>query len=222
MDASVTDSNRRVRTRTHGGVAGVRGRPRPLCRSTALITRDSEWKSPPPANSTMLGAHRIPSDASGARITRDLRASLACAMDFAIWIGVNQSNDLRICAPTNTTAPRGVIRILCRPLATAVETVAGRVCLTLRGAKLARPKGGTLPPRNCASTNTNVTQGVMKPPAALNHGSCMARVAVAGLGLPSHRPGPLRAAHFFPQVRQSAYWQMRYTPRSFVLGPVDP
>jgi len=33
MDASVTDSNRRVRTRTHGGVAGVRGRPRPLCRS---------------------------------------------------------------------------------------------------------------------------------------------------------------------------------------------
>src|SRR6516162_7093150 len=35
MDASVTDSNRRVRTRTHGGVAGVRGRPRPLCRSTA-------------------------------------------------------------------------------------------------------------------------------------------------------------------------------------------
>jgi len=33
MGASVTDSNRRVRTRTHGGVAGVRGRPRPLCRS---------------------------------------------------------------------------------------------------------------------------------------------------------------------------------------------
>src|SRR5215469_15509175 len=36
MDASVTDSNRRVRTRTHGGVAGVRGRPRPLCRSNRL------------------------------------------------------------------------------------------------------------------------------------------------------------------------------------------
>jgi len=33
MVASVTDSNRRVRTRTHGGVAGVRGRLRPLCRS---------------------------------------------------------------------------------------------------------------------------------------------------------------------------------------------
>jgi hypothetical protein len=30
---SATDSNRRVRTRTHGGVAGVGGRPPPLCRS---------------------------------------------------------------------------------------------------------------------------------------------------------------------------------------------
>ena len=30
---SVTVSNRRVRTRTHGGVAGVGGRPPPLCRS---------------------------------------------------------------------------------------------------------------------------------------------------------------------------------------------
>src|SRR5947207_8721260 len=28
-------SNRRVRTRTHGGVAGVGGRPPPLCRSNA-------------------------------------------------------------------------------------------------------------------------------------------------------------------------------------------
>ena len=33
---SVTDSNRRVRTRTHGGVAGVGGRPPPLCRSNPL------------------------------------------------------------------------------------------------------------------------------------------------------------------------------------------
>jgi len=33
MDASVTNSNRRVRTRTHGGVAGVGGWPPPLCRS---------------------------------------------------------------------------------------------------------------------------------------------------------------------------------------------
>ena len=31
--ASVTISNRRVRTRTHGGVAGVGGQPPPLCRS---------------------------------------------------------------------------------------------------------------------------------------------------------------------------------------------
>jgi hypothetical protein len=38
MVASVTDSNRRVRTRTHGGVAGVRGQPRPLCRSNPHIT----------------------------------------------------------------------------------------------------------------------------------------------------------------------------------------
>jgi len=33
MGVSVTDSNRRVRTRTHGGVAGVGGQPPPLCRS---------------------------------------------------------------------------------------------------------------------------------------------------------------------------------------------
>jgi hypothetical protein len=32
---SVTHSNRRVRTRTHGGVAGVGGQPPPLCRSHA-------------------------------------------------------------------------------------------------------------------------------------------------------------------------------------------
>src|SRR5215467_6572577 len=36
MGVSVTDSNRRVRTRTHGGVAGVGGQPPPLCRSTPL------------------------------------------------------------------------------------------------------------------------------------------------------------------------------------------
>jgi len=35
MAASVTNSNRRVRTRTHGGVAGVGGWPPPLCRSNA-------------------------------------------------------------------------------------------------------------------------------------------------------------------------------------------
>src|ERR1700757_3602944 len=33
MAASVTNSNRRVRTRMHGGVAGVGGRLPPLCRS---------------------------------------------------------------------------------------------------------------------------------------------------------------------------------------------
>jgi len=33
MSVSVTISNRRVRTRTHGGVAGVSGQPLPLCRS---------------------------------------------------------------------------------------------------------------------------------------------------------------------------------------------
>jgi hypothetical protein len=33
MCVSVTISNRRVRTRTHGGVAGVSGQPLPLCRS---------------------------------------------------------------------------------------------------------------------------------------------------------------------------------------------
>src|SRR5260370_1381217 len=35
--ASVTISNRRVRTRTHGGVAGVSGQPLPLCRSSLLL-----------------------------------------------------------------------------------------------------------------------------------------------------------------------------------------
>src|ERR1700758_2000584 len=37
---SVTISNRRVRTRTHGGVAGVGGQPRPLCRSSRLVGSD--------------------------------------------------------------------------------------------------------------------------------------------------------------------------------------
>jgi Group II intron, maturase-specific domain len=36
---SVTDSNRRVRTRTHGGVAGVGRRPPPLCRSNGVIVQ---------------------------------------------------------------------------------------------------------------------------------------------------------------------------------------
>ena len=36
MRASVTLSNRRVRTRTHGGVAGVSGQPLPLCRSNGV------------------------------------------------------------------------------------------------------------------------------------------------------------------------------------------
>ena len=40
MRTSVTISNRRVRTRTHGGVAGVSGQPLPLCRSNALVSRD--------------------------------------------------------------------------------------------------------------------------------------------------------------------------------------
>ena len=35
----ITFSNRRVRTRTHGGVAGVGGRPPPLCRFKSLRTR---------------------------------------------------------------------------------------------------------------------------------------------------------------------------------------
>jgi len=37
MQVSVTLSNRRVRTRTHGGVAGVSGQPLPLCRSNGII-----------------------------------------------------------------------------------------------------------------------------------------------------------------------------------------
>ena len=34
MGFSLTNSNRRVRTRMHGGVAGVSGQPLPLCRSS--------------------------------------------------------------------------------------------------------------------------------------------------------------------------------------------
>jgi len=34
---SATNSNRRVRTRTHGGVAGVGGQPPPLCRSSRVV-----------------------------------------------------------------------------------------------------------------------------------------------------------------------------------------
>jgi hypothetical protein len=40
MSVSVTISNRRVRTRTHGGVAGVSGQPLPLCRSSRLVGSD--------------------------------------------------------------------------------------------------------------------------------------------------------------------------------------
>jgi len=40
--ASVTISNRRVRTRTHGGVAGVSGQPLPLCRSNVVL-ETSQW-----------------------------------------------------------------------------------------------------------------------------------------------------------------------------------
>jgi hypothetical protein len=40
MRASVTISNRPVRTRTHGGVAGVSGQRLPLCRSSRLTGRD--------------------------------------------------------------------------------------------------------------------------------------------------------------------------------------
>src|SRR5882762_10365110 len=42
--ASVTISSRRVRTRMHGGVAGVGGQPPPLCRSSRLVGRAlSAW-----------------------------------------------------------------------------------------------------------------------------------------------------------------------------------
>ena len=44
MRASVTISNRRVRTRTHGGVAGAAGNRCPLCRSSRLF---GNWPLPP-------------------------------------------------------------------------------------------------------------------------------------------------------------------------------
>jgi RNA-directed DNA polymerase len=42
---NVTTSNRRIRTRTYGGVAGVGGRPPPLCRSNA-VTGEVDCRSP--------------------------------------------------------------------------------------------------------------------------------------------------------------------------------
>src|SRR5208282_1255965 len=46
MRVSVTISNRRVRTRTHGGVAGVSGQPLPLCRSNAVIGKAESGPKP--------------------------------------------------------------------------------------------------------------------------------------------------------------------------------
>ena len=46
MRTSVTISNRRVRTRTHGGVAGVSGQPLPLCRSNAPVFSNSKRQWP--------------------------------------------------------------------------------------------------------------------------------------------------------------------------------
>ena len=45
MRASVTISNRRVRTCTHGGVAGVSGQPLPLCRSNAVTVEVKSSKN---------------------------------------------------------------------------------------------------------------------------------------------------------------------------------
>src|SRR5947209_13765444 len=48
MSASVTISNRRVRTRTHGGVAGDSGQPLPLCRSNAVTGHMEPWDGESP------------------------------------------------------------------------------------------------------------------------------------------------------------------------------
>jgi len=45
MRASVTISNRHVRTCTHGGVAGVSGQPLPLCRSNAVTVEVKSSKN---------------------------------------------------------------------------------------------------------------------------------------------------------------------------------
>src|SRR5215470_14696282 len=70
MDASATDSNRRVRTRTHGGVAGVRGRLRPLCRSNELF-----------------GSQR-PIDGNGRSRLGQPEISRGVALTFYAYIGV--------------------------------------------------------------------------------------------------------------------------------------
>jgi hypothetical protein len=50
--ASATISNRRVRTRTHGGVAGVGGQPPPLCRSNALTEHVKSGRNHMDGNAT--------------------------------------------------------------------------------------------------------------------------------------------------------------------------
>jgi hypothetical protein len=69
MRTSVTISNRRVRTRTHGGVAGVSGQPLPLCRSNeqpgsnaSRISTEKRYDSigSAPAGVVGVGAALIP------------------------------------------------------------------------------------------------------------------------------------------------------------------
>ena len=55
VSASVTISNRRVRTRTHGGVAGDSGQPLPLCRSIGIL---GKWESCPSPFIKLIGICR--------------------------------------------------------------------------------------------------------------------------------------------------------------------
>jgi hypothetical protein len=67
----VTDSNRRVRTRTHGGVTGGGGRPPPLCRSKRLRPRN-HVSLEPVVNSLICRPAAHPADRAFEEVKRGL------------------------------------------------------------------------------------------------------------------------------------------------------
>src|SRR5260370_33587459 len=90
MRVSAPISNRRVRTRTHGGVAGVSGQPLPLCRSNAFERSREEpagerghqdYASPDHA------ANQLRTDPPPFLNGRFLPATFSRALEFLMGIG---------------------------------------------------------------------------------------------------------------------------------------
>lgn len=95
MGASATNSNRRVRTRTHGGVAGVSGQPLPLCRSNAVLVQVPAQFSDMPAR--IIGTLRLGCWKSSTMQSNLVRTELSFAVPEVIieasvedwWIDIN-------------------------------------------------------------------------------------------------------------------------------------